>query len=892
MSWWSRTANVFRHDQLIGEIDEELESHIEEAIAEGRDPTEARRAFGSILRYREQVCDVRLVSWVDALRADAIFGWRQLLKHNVTSAAAVLSLGLAIGACTSAFRLADALLLRTLPVDAPERLYVLTHQTLGANQDFQTSDVTEYPLFRSLRVAVRDQAALIAISHGERIDLTFTPTQDMEKAYRQFVSGWMFDAFGLQPALGRLLTEGDDETPGGHPHAVLSHDYWIRRFGQDPTIVGRTFHVANQVYEIVGVVENGFTGTEPGTMTDIFVSTMMHPGVNRADWSWFRTFVKIETGVAPDVVREKLRATFHTFREDVAKQFVGRPTESIDRFLNATVSLEPAAAGVSALQATYGRSLAVLGALVTLVLLIACANVANLMTAQTATRSREMALRVSLGAGTRRLVQLVLVESVWLAGLATVVGGLFAWWSAPAVVSMINPAETPVRLTLPVDWRVLTFDLALALGVTCLFGLAPALRASAVTPLNALKGGEDPHARRHTMHALIAIQVAFCVLVSMACGLFVATFERLSNQPTGFSAEQVLTVDAVASRAHPALWDQVADHLRTLPGVQSVAMSSWPLMNGTVWKTFISPDGARASDLQPYLLTVSPGWMDVMKIPLIDGRDFHVTDTYPGVAIVNRAFAHFYFNGENPIGRWFEETPSRGDALPKEAAGTRYRIHIVGLVGDARYQDMREPIVPTVYVPFRSTDASGALEPINWGTFIVRTSALEPLVLASVMRQEVSRARSEFRVNNIRTQTSLNEAHLVRERLLATLALFFAAVALALAGVGLYGMLRYSVLQRRREIALRMALGSRPLDITRRVTAEVVSMTLIGTLAGLAFGLASAQYLEPLFHQVKATDPAMLVVPVVTLLVVALVSALPAVLRAVRIDPIIMLREE
>ena len=298
MSLWSRIANVFRGDRLSREIDEELQSHIEEAIEQGRDPAEARRAFGSVLRRREESRDIRLVAWLDSLRADAVFGWRQLMKRKVTSAAAILSLALAIGACTSAFRLIDALLLRPLPVAEPERLYDLSRQGIGFDGKPQTFDGWAYPVFQQMRAAVKDQAELIAVSYAERIDLTYGSDQEMEKAYLQYVSGWMFDSFGLRPAMGRLLTESDDLKPGAHPYAVLSYDYWTRRFGQDPKVIGRTFRMGSRLFEIVGVAEAPFTGTEPGTVTDIFVPTMMHRSVQRPDSTWHRTLVRLKPGAA------------------------------------------------------------------------------------------------------------------------------------------------------------------------------------------------------------------------------------------------------------------------------------------------------------------------------------------------------------------------------------------------------------------------------------------------------------------------------------------------------------------------------------------------------------------------------------------------------------------
>jgi predicted permease len=872
MSLWSRIVNASRVDRLSREIDEEAQSHIAEAIAHGRDPAEARQAFGSALRYREQSRDVRLVAWLDSLRADAVFGWRQLLKRKVTSAAAILSLALAIGACTGAFRLIDALLLRPLPVADPQRLYALSREGIGFDGKRASFDGWAYPSFRLMRAAVKGQAELLAVSYAQSMDLTYKSDPEMEKAEVQYVSGWMFGTFGLRPTLGRLLTESDDLKPGAHPYAVLSYDYWTRRFGRDPKAVGRNFRLGDDLYQIVGVGPRPFTGTETGTVTDVFLPTMMHPGAPHDDWTWHRTLARLKPGVAVEPVRARLNATSLAFERERAKGFTGMSQESIDKFLDQTLVLEPAGAGASNLQNDYRRSLVALGVLVALVLLIACANVANLMTAQAASRAREMALRVSIGAGRWRLVQLVLVESAILAFISGALGGLFAWGSAPFVVGMINPPDNPVRLDLPADWRVLAFGLALTLCVMLLFGLTPALRASAVKPASALKGGEDPHTRRRTMHVLIAAQVAFCFLVLFVAGLFAATFDRLSHRPLGFSAEGLLLLHTVAPRDEPPVfWDQVAEHLRGVPGVDKIALAGWPLLDGNGWNGFISVNGAPPGPVLAYFLSVSPGWVDTMKIRFIDGRDFRPNETAPGVAIVNQTFVKQFFNGLDPIGQSFAKS---GEPPCK----------VVGVVRDAPYRDVHEPILPSVYVPIRG--------PIRGATFIVHTSSPNPMALASILRQEVPRARPEFRVSNIRTQAELVRAQTLRERLLAILGLFFAAVALLLAGVGLYGVLDYSVLQRRREIGIRMAIGAPSAGIARLVTAEIFSMVLAGAVAGVALGMASVQYIDALLYQVNAGDPAMLVLPSLTILAAALLAALPAVIHAVQIDPAAMLRAE
>ena len=366
---------------------------------------------------------------------------------------------------------------------------------------------------------------------------------------------------------------------------------------------GVPFASGDDLFQIIGVVDAPFTGTEPGTVTDVLIPSMMRTGVLRDDWTWIRILARLKPGVAVEPVAATAR-DFVRFEEKRAKKFTGMSKETLEISLP-TLVLEPAAAGSSGLQKDYRPALQAIAVLVALVLLIACANVANLMTAQGAARAREMALRVSIGAGRRRLVQLILVESAVLAFIAAGAGALFAWWSAPFVVSRINPPDNPARLYLPTDWRLLAFGLALTFFVTFLFGLAPALRASAVRPASALKGGSDPHARRRLMHALVAVQTAFCVVVIFVAGLFVATFDGLSHYPTGFSAEHVLTLDTVAASAQPSfVWDQVRELLRGSPGVESVALAGWPLLGGPAWNGFVSVNGAPPGPTLAFFLSV------------------------------------------------------------------------------------------------------------------------------------------------------------------------------------------------------------------------------------------------------------------------------------------------
>jgi putative ABC transport system permease protein len=882
MSLWSRVANVFRGDQVSREIAEEMESHIAEAVEQGRDPDEARLALGRDYQQRQQreaSYEVRTVGWLALLRADILFGYRQLKRNKVTSAVAILSLALAMGACIGAFRLMDALLWRPLPVANAERLYALSREVFDLQGKPIRSDMWAYPSFSLMRDAVKDQAELIAVSPASRTDLTYGSDQDMEKANVQYVSGSMFQAFGLRPALGRLLAESDDRTPGSHPYAVLSYDYWTQRFGQDPHIVGRTMRYGKELYEITGVVDGPFAGTEPGTMTDIFLPVMMHPAVTHSDASWARTLVLVKPETALEPLRQKLAAISRAFEQERAKGFTGPTRTFFQKIIDATLLIEPAGAGISSLQSEYRKALGILGVLVAMVLLIACANVANLKMAQSATRSREMALRVAIGAGRGRLVQMLLVENAMLAVLAASLGALFAWRSAPLVVTMIQSSDNPVRLLLPTDWRVLCFGGALVFCVLLLFGVLPALRTSAVKPVSALKGGDDaPHSRR-LMHGMIAAQVAFCFVVIFLSGLFVRTFQSLSNMPLGFAPENLLLLDVVTQQGQPpVVWDQIADKLRGVPGVENIAIAGWPLLSGGAWSNFVSVEGETPNTIFTYLLAISPGWSETMKIPLLDGRDLRRGDTTPGQAIVNQAFVRTFFDGKNPIGKTFQERENH--------------YQVVGLVADAPYGNLRDAIVPVAYIPFHEVDTQGVAQPETQETFVVRTSGSNPLALASVLRKAIPQARAGFRVTNLRTQEELVRAQTIRERLLAMLATFFSFVALLLAAIGLYGVLSYSLQQREREFGIRIAVGARIGDLAWQITSRILLMVTTGAVIGGALGMASVRYVETLLYGVKGSDPVMLAGPAVVLLAIALVLALPVIVRASRIDPKIMLRAE
>ena len=885
MSLWTKVANVFRGDSLNRDIDEELQSHIEEAIASGHDPDEARRTFGSILRQREASHSIRVAGWLESLLADVRFGWRQLCRNKVASAAAVLSLALGIGSCVAAFRLIDALLWRPLPISGSSKLYVLSRKMTGLYGKPAEDGHWATPEFKVMRDAVKDQADLIAISDADRTDITWSTDDDVEKAHVVYVSGNMFPLFGLEPALGRLLAPADDRAPGVAPYAVLSWDYWNHRFGRDPHVLGRSLHIGDQTFEIIGVSPRDFTGTEKGTVTDIFLPLSINSFATQDSVTWHLTFLMLKPGVNPatalEPLRQHLSAVSRAFEAQCSTCLRGMTQASINRFLNQKLVFYPAGAGISDLQKDYRRSLGILGLLAALVLLIACVNVANMMTAQAAARAQEMALRISIGAGRRRLVQLILSQSALLALFASALGAFFAAWSAPFVLSLVNPPDNPARLALHADWRVLLFGFGLMILIVLLLGLLPALRASAVRPVAALKGGEDPHSPRRLMRGAIALQVAFCCLVLFLSSLFVASSQRLQNRPLGFSTDRLLLLETVAGKGQlPVVWNQTAEALRAVPGVNSVAISRWPLLGRIAINSSISINGAPPSPTPAFFLSVSPGWLSTMKIPLVSGRDFRPQDTSPGAAIVNETFVKTFFPGQDPIGRSFE----RGANQPL------YKI--VGVTPDVPYRELREPSRAVFYIPFAEIDDQSAPTVVGFATFALHTDAQNPLALANSLRQLIAQRNNGLRVSNITTQLDLFRDQTIRERLIAMLAAFFAAVALLLAGIGLYAVLNYSVLQRRREIGIRMAIGSTRAGIVRIVTLDVFLMIALGGCAGVALGFGAARYVESLFYQVKATDADIIALPTCAILLTALVATLPAVLRALRTDPTEILRAE
>jgi predicted permease len=834
------------------------------------------------LGARESSLSVKLLSRLDSVFKDIRFAVRILRKHIVVTGAAIASLTLALGASLAAFSLIDALILRPLPVREPERLVYLSFPTYSPGWPIGSN--FSYPLFSRLRDAAGNELELFAMSSDEnRRRITFGNAEAEDEVRVQFVTGNTFSVLGVGPAVGRVLTPPDDVTPGAHAVAVVSHSFWRRRFGGDPSVIGTAFTFGQRRLEIVGVAQESFTGIEPGRLVDLWVPVAMYDSegftfTNR-EWNWLKVLGRLNPGVAPGRARDVLQAPFSQFRRELT---TGRgapenPPDQIERYVNTPLALESAANGPSGLRDRFDRPLWILSVLVALVLLISVSNVANLYLARAAGRAHEMSLRLSIGATRARLVQQMLIESILLAAVASVLGLLFARVAGPSIIDLLAPSTNPVYLELRTDWRLLAFLCIAGALTTVLFGLAPALRASRVAPIGALRRGE-PRATSRTglPRPLVAVQVSFSLAILFVAGLLLLSFGRLVNTDVGFAREGVLLVRVDSrDRLDPELARiaglQLLERVRSVPGVSDASLSAWPLFSQGGMISRVRVARHESDTFSPPHLPVSPGFFETMRIRLIAGRDFVPSDSEPlepTAVIVNEAFARRYFAVASPIGRVYERT---GQPPP-------VRQEIVGVVTDARH-DLRSLPLPSVYVPLRGL-----------GTMQVR--AADALALRDVIDREVRATHPSLRTTEFALQSTRIANTLLRERLLALLSGFFALVGLLMAAVGLYGVLSYSVARRTREIGIRIALGARSGALVSTIVRDAALMTVIGIIVGLVGGLYLSTFVKGLLHEVQPTDALSIVMPIGCLLLTAFFAAVPAARRAWSIDPVEALRSE
>ena len=892
MSWFQRLGNVARPARLSRELDRELSFHIaervDELVASGMSEAdavrEARRRFGSTERYRERARDADVLGWLESLVADLRYAARALRASPAFALVAVLSLALGIGANTAIFSLVDAVMLRSLPVSHPEELVQVNIGDDGA-------EVTN-PIWE----AVRDRGGLFAAAAAfapRRFDLA--SGGEARYALGNWVSGGYFGMLGVRPALGRLLVP-DDDRRGCAATVVLSHGFWRSEMGGDPRVVGRALALDGHPFTIVGVADASFTGLEVGRAPQVYAPICAEAVVegkgstldNRSVWM-YNIVARLAPGVTLADARARLAAASPAiFTATLPGDWDARGQQE---YLSNVLTPEAATNGLSALRVRYRQPLLVLMGVVGVVLLIACANVANLLLARATAREHEIAVRLAMGAGRGRIVRQLLTESVMLAVLGAALGVVVARWGTGALVALLSTRAQPVWLDLAVSWRVLGFTAAVATATGVAFGLVPAWRATRVQPQAAMRargrGTASAHRAFGAGQALVVGQVALSLALVCAAGLLLGTFRKLDTLDPGFDREGLLLVSASGGRVERTPERQraersaIIERLAAAPGVRAVSASVITPVSGIGWNERLRVEGFTPRDERDalaYFNGVTDGYFGTLGSSIVAGRDFTRADGVgsPRVAIVNRAMARRFFGDASPIGRTIRA--DRPNAQPDP-------IEIVDVVEDASYRSLREEPPPTVFVPIdQMTD------PFPWVFFELRTAG-SPSAVVPVVKRELAQVAPDLALE-FTTMSDQVRSSLARERLMALLSASFGALALLLAVVGLYGIMAYGVARRRGEIGVRIALGATRARVVRLVLGEAGRLVVAGLVLGTLLALAGSRLVASFLYGLAPTDPATIALSAFVLASVALAAgALPA-WRAARLDPMVALREE
>lgn len=812
---------------------------------------------------------------------DLRFGVRMLLKHKGFTLVAVLSLALGIGANTAIFSLMDAVLLKMLPVAQPEQLVFI--QNVGPRRP--NGGAPPYPCFERFREknqSFTNLAAFHTMNAKLKID------GQVEEVRGQRVSGNYFALLGVNALLGRTLNPTDDSVPGqGGPEglvAVISHNYWTKRFGQQPSVIGKVVQLGNQPVTIIGVTSPGFYGLIPGSEVNITLPMMSaEPEMlaEKESW-WFQAVGRLAPGVAVEQARIELDTIFQDYIKETNVSAESR-RDAFNR-----IELRPASRGLNSLRQQFSRPLQALMAIVALVLLIACANVANLLLARTTARRKEFAVRLALGASRFRLIRQMLTESLLLVTLGGLIGLLFARWGSAFLVSFFASGRERLFVNLPLDYRVLAFTAGVALLTGLLFGIVPALNATRIQPNVALKDGASTGTRGRLRFGklLVVAQVALSLLLLIGAGLFVRTLYNLKNIDAGFRPEGVLTMRvhapntvAVGER-QSNLWKDVLTRVERLPGVRSATLTTLSQLDGYDRGVEIEVSGFTPSaerDKEIRMNQVSSDFFSTFGVAVLQGRNFNANA--PREALLNEAAARFYFGNRSPLGARI----SSSNHSPNEPPPV---YEIVGVVKDSRYQSLREPDTRMFYLP-----VTELLPRVLQLTLAVRTAG-KPSDLTNLITNELRSVDANLLLTNIATLNEQIDQSLLQERLVASLSLFFGVLALLLASIGLYGVMSYDIARRTNEIGVRMALGADARRVVQLVLREALVWIALGVTIGLLAALATTRWLESLLFGLPPRDPLTLVLAALVLMMVAAVAGYLPVRRAARVDPLVALKHE
>lgn len=892
---------LLRRRRLERELDEEIRAHLaidkQERIKRGEVPgvaeENARRTFGNQLMIKEVTREMWGWTTVERIFRDLMYALRQLRRSPGFATVAIFSLTLGIGANTAIFSVLNATLLRLLPVRAPDELFVLRQQgPMTVPQRFSS------PVFARLRDAGSGATGVAAMSHVARAQASIETAAESEIASVQLVSGEFFGVLGLSPALGRLLTSSDNESMGVHPVAVISRGYWQRGFADSMDVVGRKIRLNGVSFTIVGVAPDGFRGVWLEAPTDVWIPLVMQNDVHysqnfssheNADpekpWTpqefveWLDVIVRAKPGSAA-MVRNVLNSAFLRFQENLVGQL---PPDTRRYFLDRSLTLEPFARGASNLRQRWTSPLFAMMAMVGLVLAIACANAANLLLARAEGRRREIAVRLSIGAGRGRLIQQLLTESFLLVAVAAGLGLLLARWVSDALVRMAVGAVTgPTPFLIGVDRHVLMFAIGISVITGLLFGLAPALRATRLelgAAMKTARGSAFTGSRFSAAKLLVATQVALCLLVVCGAGLFARSLRNLAEQDLGFDREHVLTVwmdprSAGYDAAQlSALYRRLVERVETVPGVRSAAVS----MCGLADECRSITGGVKISGYQPapnedvriQYNYAGPGYFSTVGMHLLNGRDFNPRDKGSQFVIVNQATVRRYFANRNPLGQRF------GENLESE---------IIGVVEDARVNRVREPAVPMAYHPLEGN--------LVYAESLEIRAVGNPAAIAADVRKALRDAVPDLPIERITPLALQVDRSLNLERMGSVVTSAFGILALGLACFGLYGVMSYAVSRRTSEIGVRMALGARPGNVLWAILKEALVLIALGLAAGVPLVVFVSRSIAALLYGIQPNDPVTLLSTIAILAGVAVFAALWPAWRASRVNPVAALRHE
>ena len=833
--------------------------------------------------------------------SDVRFALRSLSKAPLFSAVAVLSMALGIGANTAIFTIIDQLVLRLLPVRNPAELVLLDSRGihLGNNRG---SNSFSYPMYQDF--AAQNQV-FSGILGRVTTPVSMSFSGQTERASGEMVSGGYFHVLGVGAAVGRTITPDDDTTVLGHPVIMLSYRYWQTRFAGNPAVLNQTMVVNGHNFTVIGVAAQGFDGIEPGSVTELFVPVTMKAwmtpntagleDLNDRRSSWLQILGRLKPGVTVQQAKASMQVLFHQILEQEAKSPQVARVSEYDRqqFLKSTINLLPAATGRSFLRARITRPLQVLMAIVALVLLIACSNVANLLLVRAAGRQREIAVRLALGAGRWQIMRQLLVESVLLSLTGGAVAVAVAWAGARTLLGFLPQGTTPLGLTTAPDARILFFNFGVALVTGLLFGFVPALQATKPDVAPTLKdqaGSVAGTGHARLRKSLVVAQVTLSLLLLIGAGLFIRSLQNLRDVGPGFPASNLIafTVDPSLNGydgpRSVAFFRELNRNLAGMPGVQSASLAMQPILENNQWDSTVNVEGYTSKpgeDMNPQFNAISPGYFATLGVPLLEGRDFSERDTgtirhrgipfpIPNVIIVNEMLAKRYFGNRSPIGRHlgFGNEP-----------GAIADMEIIGMVKNFKYMGVRSEMTRQAFIPYLGLPFSRDM------TSYVRTP-LPAKEGFSIIRRVVARLDRNLPVYNLRTLESTIDASLLNERLVASLSALFGALATLLAMIGLYGVMAYTVEQRTREIGIRVALGAQRRNVVWLVMKEVLAMVGIGFAIGLPAAWLSSRLVASLLYGIRPNDPISIFAAIAVLGGVALLAGYIPAARASRVDPL------